>query len=227
MLPVHVRVDNLPTEDLRTLHWAMVAAWAAIAAVAISAWQSWLAKRALDLAKLELEKTSEALDLARDELVETRKQSEIATEQFRQYREQSKRRSALAAKFPLLSLAQFFSDGTRGYRLGCNVANSSVDKGLDDFRLTVYLSPGCRIDTAPGTSSNFKFSVGATLIEQSSWASIQIDAGKIYADDEIWVATIGLKAPPGEYKLRWVIRSEDGRIPTEGFSEPEVVVLPK
>lgn len=128
-------------------------------------------------------------------------------------------RSSLTANFPIVEQA-----GSDGYNIGCNVQNSG-NRGVRDFRITYAFSPPCRVN--PGlTSTNHIASFGANDIDGRPWATAAFIAGPMYAHDPgLWVATVHVEAPPGEYDVVWHIESEDGRIPNEGWSKRETIRL--
>ena len=74
------------------------------------------------------------------------------------------------------------------------------------------------------------YSVGCCVTNGGGWRSRGIDKcrvtnavafiyGPIFADDKVWIGNVDVFAEPGEYKLRWVIKSEDERVPKRGYSD--------
>jgi len=124
---------------------------------------------------------------------------------------------------PVLVLGVLNPRGKYSYEIGCNVRNRG-NKGVDAFRVTFYFSSGCRI---AGVNTTFKASTGGPhRIDDSDWVAVEIIGPKMYPSDNLWVASVSIEAAPGDYAVRWFILSEDGRVPSEGYSESIHLGLP-
>lgn len=134
------------------------------------------------------------------------------------------RKSALTAKIANgVSDWQWSDSGKYIYSVGCNIINSG-SKGLPDFRVTLYFSPGCLVN---GVQSNHKYVTGGPHhLMEGDWYAAEINPGNIYADDEVFVGNVIILAVPGDYKVCWVIKSEDERVPRRGYSKPVDLSLP-
>jgi hypothetical protein len=211
--PLRVVVSN--PGDPATLLWAkvagvaaIIAAFASIVGLALNAWQILLERTELRLTELTLK--------------ETQTQSALATENMSLFKAQAARKSSLRVVLGGVQFIQFNSDGSSEYAVGWNVTNSG-DRGVEGFRATLYFSPSLGISTF----SDFPMLLGGPheVEKGAKWTAAEIKAGRIYADDTLFLGNISVTADPGAHFVRWVLKSEDERVPSSGYSDPILLVL--
>ncbi len=111
----------------------------------------------------------------------------------------------------------------RVYRIGCNVSNHG-QRGLPSFRTTFYVSAECHINQV--LTHHPVVIGGPHQIDGEPWMAAEIVAGPIYTDDDVFLGNLEIVAPPGTCRMRWVIKSDDARVPPKGYSEPVTLTLP-